>query len=388
MQVKQLTIDGNAVLVGTRKPLLRDTLESSAQFAPKQHKVVYTGLKVYIRPTRLICLPQFSGGIPNRTAAQRSNEENLKNNKTNGDVSEKVKSRIGNAVNWLALAGKKKRVYHKASAKWFEYKLGLFTLTLPDTAQPVTASFFKEQLLQPWLAYARKYFALQNYVWKIEPQENNKVHVHITSDTFIHHTDLRRAWNNQLRRNGLLDDFICKFGHDNPPTEQAAAVKSVKDMAAYLAKYMVKGELQVSDILQQEDTAADIVCTRKNGEKYTRNVSHFKSIWSDCGRLWGCNYELSNASTKFCEADAQSEYTLLDTLYDAECEQKPILGKMQSNGYYKVIGNIFYVRARTWLRDIHGVLKEKFCEIIEYLRDHIPPEDNLFYQYSPVKYCS
>lgn len=371
-----------------KKPLLRDTLRSSTVFTPKPEKIVYTGLKVHIRPSMLIVLPQFSGGKMVRSVAQRATEANLSKNKTNGEVSRKVQNRIGNAVNWLALSAKKKHVYHKASQKWFSYKLGLFTLTLPDTAQPVTASFFKEQLLQPWLAYARKYFALGNYVCKIEPQQNNKVHVHVTSDTFIHHSDLRRSWNNQLRRHGLLDDFFCKFGHDEPPTEQAVSVKSVKDMAAYLAKYMVKSDTAVRDILLMHPASADVKCFDKQQKIYYRNVANFQSIWSDCGRLWSCNYELSNASEYFVEAIAQHEQDTVGTLYCDAIKEKPILGKMQSNGFPKMIGSVFFLKAQNWYKHIHGSIKECFVSIIEMLQNCIPPEDNLFYQYSPSTPCS
>ncbi len=386
MQIKQLQIDSKVVLISTRGRKSKALKRLQPSKPAVKPKVVYTGLKIHIRPSMLVVLPQFSGVTRDRSASQRATEVNLAQNKTQGDVSKKAQSRISNAVNWLALSAQKKRVYHKASSKWFEYKLGLFTLTLPDTSKPVTASFFKEQLLQPWLAYARKYFALQNYVWKIEPQENNKVHVHITSDTFIHHTDLRRAWNNQLRRHGLLDDFVCKFGHDNPPTEQAAAVKSVKDMAAYLAKYMVKGEAHVSQILLMEDTTPDVICIRKDTTTYKRNVANFKKIWFDSGRLWGCNYELSNASTKFCEAEAQNENEVMFSLMHDSIKVKPLLGEMQSNGFRKCFGYIYFLKARNWLNHIHGPLKERFVEIINFLRDHIPPENNLFYQYCPMKY--
>lgn len=352
----------------------------------KHRKVIYTGLKVHIRPSMLVVLPQFEGVTFTRSASQKATEINLKKNKTNGVVSDKVQNRIQNAINWLALSAVKKQVFHKATNKWYGYKLGLFTLTLPDTSVPVTASFFKEELLQPWLAYARKYFALNNYVWKIEPQENNKVHVHITSDVFIHHTDLRRAWNNQLRRHGLLEDFHCKFGHDNPPTEQAVSVKSVKDMAAYLAKYLVKSEASVSDILKKEDTHADVKCFRKNQSIYFRNVSNFKSIWLNCGRLWGCNYELSNASKNFVIAEAQNEMSTMHSVICNEIKEKPILGKMQSNGFFKTCGYIYFLKSRDWQRQITGEIKKVFDEIISKIRSSLLPADNLFYQYTPDKY--
>lgn len=379
--IRQFDVFGNTLV-----HRVRSVVPTKVVITAPPPKIVYTGIKVYIRPSMLVCLPQFEGVTFERTYSQRAAQINLLNNKTKGVVSDKVQNRIKNAINWLALSAQKKRVYHKESGKWFEYKLGLFTLTLPDTAEPVTASFFKEQLLQPWLAYARKYFGMAHYVVKIEPQENNKVHVHITSDTFIHHTDLRRSWNNQLRRHGLLNDFFCKFGHDNPPTEQAVSVKSVKDMAAYLSKYLVKSEKSVSDILQMEDTAADVTCFRRDQSTYTRNVSHFKKIWGNCGRLWSCNYELSNASTKSIHSAIDTSYASLQCLFDKKIQYKQILGTNKITGTVKKLGEIFFLKAANWYNDVHGELKEVFLSIINELRSGVPPADNLFYQFSPIKY--
>lgn len=385
--IKTTVIRQHDIFGNTLVHRVKSTVPTVRVEAEQKPKIIYTGLKVHIRPSMLICLPQFEGGDNSRSVSQRASQKNLLNNKTNGVVSDKVANRIKNSINWLALSAQKKRVFHKESGKWFEYRLGLFTLTLPDTAAPVTASFFKEQLLQPWLAYARKYFGMAHYVVKIEPQENNKVHVHITSDTFIHHTDLRRSWNNQLRRHGLLDDFFCKFGHDNPPTEQAVAVKSVKDMAAYLSKYLVKSENSVREILAKEDTAADVKCYRRNQTVYFRNVANFKAIWQNCGRLWSCNYELSNASKEFVIAEAQNEGEILYPLMNKFIEYKQIIGTNKITGTPKKIGDIFFLKASNWYNDIHGVLKEVFVKIISTLRSGVPPADNLFYQYSPMKYA-
>lgn len=316
---------------------------------PPPQKAIYTGIRVHIRPSRLISLPQFSGGTMVRSVAQRAAEANLKQNKQNGKVSAKAKSKIIDAVNWLCLAAVKKRVYCKTSNKTYQFKINLLTLTLPDTSQEVSDSFFKEQLLQPFLSYMRKYYGKFNYVWKIEKQQNGKWHVHITSDTFIYHADLRRIWNNQLRRNGLLEDFKCKFGHDNPPTEQAKSVKSVKNMAAYMAKYLTK-----SEILGEQDV----------------------------GRLWGCNYELSRANHFYCDAPAQYEHQLLPMQTMELLEHKAILGKMQANGFPRHIGDFYYVKATDWETVITGTMRHKFHEIISYLRTHIPPEED-----SPKTLC-
>lgn len=336
--LRQIDIFGSYVI-----PRVTPPKPSQSIYTAVKEKIVYTGVKLYLKPNRLIVLPQFAGGTMVRSVSQRATEANLLQNKSNGKVSKKAQSKISNAINWLALAAKKKRVYHKATNKTYQFKLNLITLTLPDTTERVTESFFKEQLLQPFLSYARKYYQLKNYVWKIELQGNGKVHVHITGDVFIYHTDLRRVWNMQLNRHGLLNDFEMKFGHKAPPTEQVKCVRSVKDMAAYMAKYMaMDGDFNTGDV----------------------------------GRLWGCNYELSRASEFTLSAERYKEIDLLGSLLSSSVKLKQINGIMQSNGFHKRIGDIYFPTAIDWRDNITGPLKTKFTEIIHYLRTHLPmPED-------------
>lgn len=333
---QQIDIFGNIA-----PPVARSPMPSAPSSYVKPQKFIYAGINIYINPTRIFCQPTFAGGSYIRSMAQRATEANLENNRHAGTLSAKAKNKIRTAVNWLALAAKKKRVYHAASRKVYQFKLNFITLTLPDTAEEITEADFKSKLLQPWLAYARKYYALNNYVWRLEFQENGKIHVHIVSDTFIHYTDLRRSWNRLLDRNGWLEDFAAKFGHKHPPTEQVKAVKSVRDIAAYCAKYVSKTE---------------------------------KEAGIFAGRLWGCNYELSRAQHVSTWAAPTCEGEVLQSLMCGSIENKKMLGKLKPNGFHQILGESFYLKGWHWLKQISGPIRQAFDETIHYLRTGLRDE--------------
>lgn len=320
---------------GMAPPVARSPLPTVSVAPSVSHRWVYSGQSIHISPTRIFTRPAFEGGVSIRSIAQRAAEANLKDNRHKGDVSAKSQNKIRAVVNWLALAAEKKRVYHKASNKVYQFKINIITLTLPDTDEPISEKDFKSKLLQPWLSYMRQYYKLNNYVWKIEAQANGKWHAHLVTDTFIHYSDLRKCWNRQLHRNGWLDAFARKHGHHAPPTEQVKSVKSVKDIAAYCAKYVSKGA---------------------EGERKIE------------GRFWGCNYELSEACKTRTHTWSGYEAQDLASLDCATIEDRPMYGKMKDNGFPQFIGCAYYVKGWHWYKQIKGIVKQAFDDTIHFLR--------------------
>ena len=83
---------------------------------------------------------------------------------------------------------------------------------------------------------------MKSYVWKAELQERGQIHYHITADCYVDLKELRQAWNNLQEKAGLLDDFYLKYGHRNPNSTDIHSVKKVKNIEAYLVKYISKTE--------------------------------------------------------------------------------------------------------------------------------------------------
>lgn len=197
---------------------------------------------VYLQPTYLTSVPQYCDNRNGAVNAGHFCSGIKQKNQTGGVLSKKAQQKIKNAVNWLVLAAPTKWVYQRSTQKRFRFKISLITLTLPTNSQLHSDTFIKRQLLHPFLQFASYKWQLVNYIWKAETQSNGNIHFHITTDTFVHHKDLRRAWNCQLDRHGYIDKFEEAHGHRNPNSTDVHAVKNVRNLGAYMCKYMAKNE--------------------------------------------------------------------------------------------------------------------------------------------------
>lgn len=304
---------------------------SASPFKAEYSAPVYIGQNLYIRPGYIVSLPEFSYSTAYTSEAFRANQKNLDKSDHGGNISQKADKKIRNAINWLLCASEPKKVYVKKSNSWFDFKVNFITLTLPDTAKEISNYDFKTKLLNPWLTYMRKYLGLKNYVWKIEFQKNGKLHLHISTDTFIHHARVRSSWNSLLGKNNYLVDFYKKFGHANPNSTDIHSVRKIRNLGAYLAKYMSK---KMSD----------------------------NKIFK--GRIWGCNFEIAraNKTSMFINRDECAEN--LKPLMSKKIEWYKMQHACPKTGLLKDRGEIFYLTMKNWLSDISGTIKEKFDETV------------------------
>jgi hypothetical protein len=299
---------------------------------------VFVGQNLYIKPSYIVSIPEFY--YENKTTSHHfeANKSNLADNKTNGIMSPKAINAIKNAINWMLVSTRKKRVYSHKSQSSFNFKVAFITLTLPDTDVRVNNATFTKQLLNPFLVYLRKYNQLKNYVWKMEYQENGKLHCHITIDTFVHWRDIRKTWNRLLLRNGLLSKFERAYGHNNPNSTDIHSIKKVKNLAAYLAKYMAKN----------------------NECKITHEGKDYFYTPVMSGRIWSCNYELSRAKTCKVHIPADECREGLTPLFKKEIDFKKLFREHPVTKELSEIGEIFYPKAINWIKDITGPVKKTF----------------------------
>jgi len=319
-------------------------------------------LELHINPTYSVCIPQRDNSERFRTETQRKNEQNLKDNSNKGVMSAKATKRLTNAVNWLVASAKNKWVYDKNSNKRFNFRVNFVTLTLPTTDHDITDNQFKADLLHNFINTCRYRYDMKNFVWKVEAQENGNIHAHFTTDTFIHWKDLRNVWNRILQKRGLIDKYRDKHSKmtfdeynnlynptgektieqirrsfeigknsnwSDPNTTDVHSVFRVKDLAAYLAKYMSKKE---------EDR---------------RKIK---------GRLWGCSYNLSENNKLVVEIQGQSDYDLLHELFKPEIHYKRIEAQSKLSRLPFTIGEIFFYKLSDWGKVLKGRLLEKFNE--------------------------
>lgn len=302
----------------------------------------YIGQILYIKPNMIVSCPEFDTPKNYFSSARIANQKNLLQNKHNNKLSDKAIKRIKSAINWLVASAKEKRVYNATTKKNYNFKVNLITLTLPDTSKAIKEHEFKTKLMHPFFMYLKKYHGLNNYVWKIEFQQNGKLHVHITTDTFILHHKVRFIWNRLLKSNGFLEDFEKKFKHDNPNSIDVHAVWKVKNLGAYLAKYMSKNE-QNTDIIN--------------------------------GRIWGCNHELSDKNKCVLGVDRDECHEVLRPLMNPNIDYKEIVTQDSITGKIFRNAELFFIKSEHWHTIIHGRIKEAYDKHRFYIRHGLPKLD-------------
>lgn len=296
---------------------------------------VISAYNIYIKPTYIVTMPEFSGGSGVRSRKQLLNEVNLKSNEHNGVLSKKAMCKLRNAVNWLVSSAAYKRVYSKADKKSFWFKVNFVTLTVPPQSNGIVSEKLFKKALHAWIVYARKYFYLKNYVWKIETHKDGRLHVHLSTDTFLHYKQLQQSWNRTLFNYGLLENHFKQFGNYEPNSTDVHSVRKVNDVAAYLCEYMAKKSALP--------------------EGYR-------------GRIWSCNYELSHSNSCKMQVDPTEMNECMRTLAHKQIHYSAIESPPDIFGKKKKVGEIFFVNTDTWSRLIKGKIKDKYDEHRFYIR--------------------
>ncbi len=305
----------------------------------------YIGQIIYIKPTQIVSVPEFDTPKNYFSAARLANQSNLKLNKHNSKLSKKAINRIKTAINWLIVSAKEKYVYNKATNKRFNFKVNLITLTLPDTSVKITEHAFKTKLMHPFLVYMKKYYGLKNYVWKVEFQKNGKLHLHLTTDTFISHHVLRHYWNSLLNKNNYLEDFKKKYKHSNPNSTDVHAVWKVKNLGAYISKYMSKNE-ESEEIIN--------------------------------GRIWGCNYELSDKNKCVVGINRDECSDELRCLMNPAISYKEIVNQDSTTGKVFRNAEVFFLNINQWSTLIKGKIAECYDRHRFKIRNHIAPNNYIY----------
>lgn len=323
------------------------------------HPPIY---ELHVKPTYAVVIPQRHQDRFFRTREQISNQVNLTQNRHKGKLSPKAVKRMTNSVNWLVASAKNKWVYDKQSGKRFNFRINFITLTLPTLDHGISDHKFKADLLHNFINTCRYRYGLKNYVWKVETQANGNIHAHFTTDTFIHWKDIRNVWNRILTKRGIIDIYRnkhssmtfeeytalydptgakgkeqmrrafttgCNSSWSDPNSTDVHAVYKVKDIGAYLAKYM----------------------TKEDEERRTIN-----------GRLWGCSTNLSETNKLVIELCDHQDYIFLQSLDQPSIKYKAIESKPDAFGKTHHLASLFLYKLNDWGTKIKGALLEKFNE--------------------------
>ena len=164
-----------------------------------------------------------------------------------------------------------KKQYCRDQKKWIKFKITFITLTLASD-QRHTDQEIKSKLLNSMLTEMRRDFGMLHYVWRAEKQQNGNIHFHILTNVFIPHSTLRKKWNRVQDKLGYVtayskemqscrsfSDYYNKYINQgnysqlmrryilgkavnwhNPNSTDIHSVKKVRNLPAYLSKYLCK----------------------------------------------------------------------------------------------------------------------------------------------------
>jgi len=226
--------------------------------------------------------------------------ENLENNENkSGELSEHARKRLRRALDFMFYLTSEKTIsgnqiisktqdftteYEKGTKyqNQVTYKLGFITLTLP-AKQIHSDTEIKKECLNHFLTILRRKFHVDMYIWKAEKQENGNIHFHILINRYIHWKEIRENWNNILKKLDYIANYqknmkeFFKNGFrmsenpkdkrsraqqkkayetgkkenwTNPNSTDIHALYKVKNVPAYISKYLSKGVTKTDRVNQ------------------------------------------------------------------------------------------------------------------------------------------
>ncbi|MCK5615722.1 hypothetical protein KAR91_78390 [Candidatus Pacearchaeota archaeon] len=260
-----------------------------------------------LRPSGIIFRPEYEH-YSGSSYSDRSNNFDLSSidSKQRGFLSYNSIRRMKFALELLIASSVSKKAWNYKTQSNFNFRVNFVTLTMSATDAQLSDKYIKQRMLKVFFQYAKRYWGVRSYVWKAESQSNGRIHFHITSDQWIEWKELRTVWNKIQTQHGIIDiyrknmlnwhskgfhirdDLKHKWPVDqqraayklgmfenwnNPNSTDVHSVKNIRNLPAYLIKYMIKSE-----------------------EKY-RDID---------GRLWGCSKNLNGDNR--CHFDAVEKY--------------------------------------------------------------------------------
>ncbi len=226
--------------------------------------------------------------------------ENLKDNSNKyGELSTNAQKRLRQRLNYMMYLAKDKKIQGKIIKAKFQnkttqyqkskvysesvsYKLTFITLTLPSK-QIHSDNEIKSKCLNQFLIEISSNHKVSQYIWKAEKQDNGNIHFHIIANAYIHWKVIRETWNRIINKLGYVDRYekkmreyfkngfkistnpkdkrnieqqkkaykeLIKNEYKNPNSTDIHALYKVKNVSAYISKYLAKGVTKTDRIKQ------------------------------------------------------------------------------------------------------------------------------------------
>lgn len=233
---------------------------------------------VQTRSDGLLAYAKYLG--PRKQINRTTWREGVMIQKYTGKMSGLARKNIMKAVDLLLQISPEIMLYNPVSKSYHQFKINFITLTI-STHEIITHPEAYKNCLKPFLRYLRTKGATA-YIWKAELQRRGQIHYHITTNKFIHYKDINSVWNKYQKKAGYLDTYGKANGHFNPNSTDVHSVTKIKNIKAYLGKYLSK------------------------------EISKTESDGRIKGRCWDCS---NNLKVKYFEMEATDEMDRSMELY-------------------------------------------------------------------------
>lgn len=130
----------------------------------------------------------------------------------------------------------------QSSKKKINHMFTFVTLTYPS-AQKHDDNYLKRQHLNHFIIKSRRDFGIENYLWRAEVQQNGNIHFHLLYDRYIHHSEIRKVWNEIIEGDYYVSEYQKKNGNKDPNSTDIHGLKNVSNISSYISKYMSKTEV-------------------------------------------------------------------------------------------------------------------------------------------------
>ena len=197
--------------------------------------------EAYLLPQKLVIIPIFD---KNERYYNNQNNKDLEvlfsKERENNVISANSKRKLWYALMTLKAISAPQRAYSFITCKSFKFLLNFITLTLPALNFDYNDLWLKRNVLNNFWSNIKYKYNLSHYVSKYESQKNGNLHIHITTNTYIHYQDLNRIWNRCLESTNLIDLYKNKFNNHNPNSTDIHSVMKLNSIYQEFLKYVQK----------------------------------------------------------------------------------------------------------------------------------------------------
>lgn len=128
----------------------------------------------------------------------------------NFQISAQSRKNILEKIVWLNQFAKPRTIKTYSGKTIHNFRTCFVTLTLPSPQKQPTCEISNE-CFDRFLTTLRNRLKMQNYVWKLEFQENGNVHYHLITDTYVDYFFALKHWNNIINKFGYVSDYAAKM---------------------------------------------------------------------------------------------------------------------------------------------------------------------------------